>query len=105
MEDALSFCFELLVWAPRILEGASIYCKSPRQVHSSSFIIRITLVLSNFDSDASSVVFARQVNCYYYYSSKYSEVAIFLGVVGWSHQYHSSLEQGQKVLNHGNKKK
>ena len=98
--DALNFYFGLPVWAPRILEGASIYSKSPRQVHSSSFIIRITLVLSDFDFDASSVVFARQVN-YYYYSSKYAEVAIFVGVVGWSPQYHSSLEPGRKVLNLG----
>ena len=81
LSDALSFYFELLVWAPRILEGAFIYSKSTRRVHSSPFFIRITLVLSNFDFDASSVVFKRQVN-YYYYSSKYFEVAIFLGVDG-----------------------
>jgi hypothetical protein len=102
LEDALSFYFGLPVWVPRILEGVSIYSKSPRQVHSSSFIIRITLVLSNFDSGASSVVFAGRVN--YYYSSKYAEVTIFVGVVGWSPQYHSSLEPGRKVLNHENKK-
>ena len=60
-------------------------------------------MLSDFDSDASSVVFARRVN--YYYSSKYAEVVIFVGVVGWSPQCHSSLELGQKVINHGNKKK
>ena len=64
LSDALSFCFWLLVWAPRILEGASIYSKSPCQVYSSSFIIRITLVLSDFDFDASSIVFGRQVNYY-----------------------------------------
>ena len=41
---------------------------------------------------------------YYYYSSKYVEVAIFVSVVGWSPQYHSSLEPGRNVLKHGNKK-
>ena len=60
LEDALTFYFGLPVWALRILERASIYSKSPRQVHYSSFIIRITLVLSDFDFDDSSVVFARQ---------------------------------------------
>ena len=90
--DALSFYFELLVWDPRILEGVSIYSKSLCQIDLSSFITRITLVLSDFNSDASSVVFARGVN-YYYYSYKYVEVAIFDSVVGWSPQYHSSLER------------
>ena len=60
-------------------------------------------MLSDFDFDASSTVFARRVN-YYYYSSKYTEVAIFVNVVVWSPQYHRSLEPGRKVLNHGNKK-
>ena len=83
LSDVLNFYFRLLVWAPRILEGASIYNKSTCLVHSSSFFIRITLVLSDFNSDASSVVFARRVN-YYYYSSKYIEVAIFVGVASWS---------------------
>ena len=63
----------------------------------------ITLVLSDFDSDASSIVFARLVN-YYYCSYKYAEVAIFDSVVGRSTEYHSLLEPGQKVLNHGSKK-
>ena len=103
LEDALSFYFGLPVWAPRTLEGASIYSTSPCQVHLSSFIIRITLVLSDFDSDASSVVFARRVN-YYYYSSKYAEVVIFVTFVGWSPKYHSSLESGRKILHHWNKK-
>ena len=103
LEDALSFYFGLPVWAPRILEGVSIYSKSPCKVHSPSFIIMITLVLSNFGSNAPSVVLARRVN-YYYYLYKYAEVAIFDSVVGWSPQYHSSLEPGRKVLNHGNKK-
>ena len=98
----LSMFISGFCWTPRILEGASIYSKSPRQVHSSFFITRITLVLRDLDFDASSVVFARRVN-YYYYSSKYIEVAIFVGVVGWSPQYHSSLESRQKVLNRGNK--
>ena len=84
------------------MEGASINSKSPCQVHSLSFIIRITLVLLDFDSDASSVVFTRWVN--YYYSYKYAEVAIFDSVVGWSPQYHSLLEPRQNFLNHGNKK-
>ena len=76
LEDALCFYFGLPVWAPRILEGASIYSKSPHQVHSSSFFIKITLVLLDLNFDASTVVFARGVN-YYYYLSKYVEVASF----------------------------
>ena len=60
-------------------------------------------MLSDFDFDASSVVFTIGVN-YYYYSSRYAKVAIFVGVVGWSPQYHSSFEPRRKGLNHGNKK-
>ena len=56
------------------------------------FFIRITLVLLDFDYDASSVVFAKRMN--YYYSSKYVEVVICASVVCWSPQYHSSLEPG-----------
>ena len=83
LSDALNIYFGLLVWASRILEGASIYSKSPRQVHSSPFFIRITLVLLDFDYDASSVIFARRVN-YYCYSTKFAKVVIFDGVVCWS---------------------
>ena len=59
LEDTLSFYFGLLIWAPRISAGVSIYGKSTCQVHSSPFIVRITLVLSDFDFDASSVVFRK----------------------------------------------
>ena len=34
LNDALGFHFWLSVWAPRILERASIFSKLPRQVHS-----------------------------------------------------------------------
>lgn len=51
LSDVLSFYFWLLVWAPRILEGPSIFSKSPCQVHSLSFLIRITLVLLDFNSN------------------------------------------------------
>ena len=56
----------------------------------------------DFNKDAPTVVFARWVN--YYYSSKFVEVTIFVGVVCWSPQHHNSLEPGRKVLNHGSKK-
>ena len=82
LSDAFSFYFGLLVWAPRILERASILSKSSIQVHSSFFFIRITPVLSDFDFDASSVIFARWVNSYYF-STKYDEVAIFAGIICW----------------------
>lgn len=82
LSDALNFYFGLPVWASRVLEGVSIYNNSLCQVHALSIFIRITPVLSDFNFDASSVVFARRVN-YYYYSSKYVEV-IFVGVVCWS---------------------
>lgn len=92
LSDALIYYFRLPVWAPRSLEGLSIYSESPRQVYSSFFVIRVTMVLSNFDFDASLVVFTGRVN-YYYNASKYAQVVIFI-VVCWSPQYHSSLEPG-----------
>ena len=54
----------------------------PCQVHSPSFFIKITHVLSNFDYDASSIIFARRVN-YDYYLIKFAKVAIFVGVLYW----------------------
>lgn len=59
LSDALSFYFWLLVWAPRILERASILSKSPRQVHSNfsssgSLLccqISILMLLQSFSQD------------------------------------------------------
>jgi hypothetical protein len=49
--DSFRIYFQLLVWAPRFWEGASIFSKSPNQVHFIIFHHRITPVQLVFGSD------------------------------------------------------